>query len=191
MNLTFEVTEQSQAFLARGLLKTALYLSVGGVIGILIGGRAHSHVSLWSIIPYLLPLLLLLYSIDLVPSLVLHSQYLKINKDIKLTVDTTSKSILLTGPNHVHTLQLHDIVSVRLAMTFCRFHNDHCWGTWNTYQYAEVLMRTGERYFLTNLLIPDLRSFFRQLEIDFVRARSFFPLVKSEDIPPEYLRGRT
>lgn len=118
------------------------------------------------------------WSIDIIPSLYLHNQYLKVNKDKRYKV--FFDRIVGFSQEKQKDYLASDIeqITVYLYPNLYNGSNFHFFGI-ESYYYARVELTNGEHFFLTCLLNPKLDKILKQLKgVRIERKKSLFPSLK-------------
>ncbi len=120
------------------------------------------------------------YSIDALPTLYLHRQYLRANKHKSYEILYDRLLEFNQGKRTEYLVSDMKQITVYLCPNLYKGSNFHFFGI-ESYYYARVELRNGEHFFLTCLLHPKLDKKLKKLQgIIIERKKSFFPSLKSK-----------
>ena len=113
-----------------------------------------------------------------VPCLIIHTQYLKYNKDVKLMINKFNRVMTISYRDSTHSFSFEDIKRVEVSM-MANLYNGAKKGffVWEGYTYAVIGTEGGERFLITRLLINDPISFFKDLGLLVTKKKIYFPFI--------------
>ena len=115
---------------------------------------------------------------NLIPCLIIHTQYLKYNKDVKLIIDKSNRIMTISYRDATHSFSFDDIKYVQISM-MANLYRGAKKGlvVWEGYTYAAIVTEGGERFIITRLLINDLMTFFKDLGLIVIKKKIYFPFI--------------
>jgi hypothetical protein len=169
MEATYSITKHHYFMLRRLRFHASLYL--GGYI---------VFVTLYPDYPLLTAVVFLggFLVYDVVPTLLLHWHYFRINQHTRITVNRAAGAITIIENAKSCTLDLHRIPRVVVSLSWPLFHDEKIgMASWQSYHFALLETNEGDQFIITCLLISNLQFFFKDLGIHIVTERRMFPFV--------------
>lgn len=99
--------------------------------------------------------LLIVFLIDILPTLIIHIQYLTKNWKNTLTIDRRNRVISLERDAKINRQSLEDITAVNRYLSYVRSTGWHSFGP---YRYYKINFKDGTEYIITCLMIEDIES---------------------------------
>ncbi len=119
------------------------------------------------------------YSIvAILPNILVHIQYLRINKDVILSVSMAARSMEITRLKETRPFSFDEILSVRLALMPDIYNGaDRGLLPLAIYHYAYIELKDNEHFVITCLMVNNLGKFFEGLGIEVRKDCIHFPMV--------------
>lgn len=158
----------------RGQLSCLSPLFVGGILAVIISLFVLHEFGSSDVLVCTLAFLVLF---QVIPPLILHSQYYELNKDFELQVDNASR-IMAIRQNEINLhIPFDNIKTITIVLSWERD------ASWSGYQYTVLVTHTGQRFLISCLIVRNLREFFNDLGLTFAVERSLFPFVRRDHMP--------
>lgn len=171
MDVTYKVTWKTQMFIVKELWASAVVFVLGYFIMIqMYPGGANTFAKFF---------VGGFFIIQIIPSALIHFQYLKYNKDTILKVDIANRIVIIKERDATYSFPFDQISTIRLAL-MADLYNGGKRGLVASvlYHYAFVETLGGEKFIITCLLVNDLRKFFNGMGLEAKWERVFFPMVR-------------
>ncbi|MCL5020774.1 MAG: hypothetical protein M1339_03745 [Bacteroidetes bacterium] len=173
---SYEITGQRQTF----ILKQLAWSAAAGVVGY----YAYSTFFYPTIPKTYLTLVIVvgLFVLEVVPSAILHIQYKRYNRGMKVTLDQPSCTLTISQEGETHVVGLKDARRIELVMNgFLLNGQNGGMDAWDVYHHAIITTKDGKRFVITCLLFNDLRVFFHVLGIKVWKVKRIYPRIKTEN----------
>jgi hypothetical protein len=119
-------------------------------------------------------IVLILFTFDLLPAIVLHIQYLIKNRGSVLTINSIDKTILYQSGEIDLNKKFSEISSIE-------YHAGYGGGSWysfSAYRYFKIIFNDKSEIIITCLMIPNIKAEFNNLfQIEFINKISLLPLL--------------
>ncbi len=99
---------------------------------------------------------LVIVLISITPIFMLHVCYFIINKGLILKYYSKSKSIQLISKKETISFDLDQIKTIQIFKTYDLAENRTLWMLWSPYHYHIITLNSGQSFYLTSLLTPNL-----------------------------------
>lgn len=97
--------------------------------------------------------LLLLF---LIPPIIIHCNYFRINKNDLLIYDPSNQNITINHKGENHSFFLSDISFIERFMSHPLADNRTQWLPWDSYNHSIIHLESGQKFVVTSLLVPNL-----------------------------------
>jgi len=171
MNATYKITLKSQLFIIRELFVFAWPCRVGYYVLDYLYPGDDTFLLEWLAGGF--------FVIQILPSAIIHFQYLNYNKDTIVTVNSNERTITIEEKGVIHSFRFEKIKSLRLAL-MADLYNGHDGGfiACLKYHYAYIELQNGDEFIITCLVYNDLRKFFKDIGLEANKDLVFFPGVR-------------
>jgi hypothetical protein len=170
MDKTYKITLASQLFIIKELLTSMVLLTCCYFLL-----KWYYPGDDWEMAMYFMVGFLVF---NLIPSFMIHVQYYRYNKGVSLQIDTVSRTMNVIQSGSQHSFRFNQIIKVNVELMNSLYRGARRgFATWEQYHYAAIEMEGGEKFFITCLLINDLRKFFKEVGVEAQNQRIFFPLI--------------
>ena len=103
---------------------------------------------------------LLLFTIDTLPTIVIHTQYWKINHNAVLNIDTETKTITYQSPTRSVNYSFQDIDTLHYYYSYVK---NTGWHSFGSYRYYKIIFRDSVELIITCFMINDIENTLEQL----------------------------
>lgn len=127
-------------------------------------------------------LLLVLILLECIPSAILHLQYRKYNKGMRVALDQASSTLTIIDGPSTSVVRLGEAKKVEVIMNpfFLKGQNGGM-DAWNVHHHAVITSKERKRFVITCLLVNDLRVFFHVLGIKVWKVKRIYPRIRLEN----------
>lgn len=142
MGFTFKITMQRQ------LSQLTWMFVIYSVIAVLWFGVFHFG---WR--PPYLYILLVPLVFDILPAVLLHIQYLRVNKGATFTIDKEHRKVYYQSADEDLAYDFDDIVGLEHVASY----GGGAWYSFSEYRYYKITFRDGKVIFITSLMMKDIK----------------------------------
>ena len=123
---------------------------------------------------------------NILPSLILHIQYLRFSKGMELRTYSSREKIDISYQGKIHSIYLRDRPKIKIMLGSALFRGGRNGITvWESYHYATLDIGEPQPIVITCLLVNNLQRFFEQLGLSVQRERRIFPLIWEGKTTPQ------
>jgi hypothetical protein len=112
-------------------------------------------VLIFSYLDALFIVFIIMLVIDIIPTLIVHIQYLLKNKGRTLTIDINKRTISFNNPGNKNQQYFDDIISLERYASFVR---PTGWHSFGEYRYYKIIFNDKTEFIITCVLVPDIEN---------------------------------
>lgn len=90
---------------------------------------------------------------DILPTIIVHVQYLKANWEAVLIINREHQTLTYTGPQGSLSYHFSDIAGLERVVSY----GDGAWYSFSEYRYYRIIFLDGKQIVITSLMIPDIQ----------------------------------
>ena len=169
MKNKYYIKERQQFLVAcSGLIK---YIGLGVICCYFLNLKYH---------PIYIFIALFFFIFDILPALILHLQYLKVNWGADLIIDTINEDILYRKGGIAAEHKFHEITSFKIISSFGGGQYNAGWYAFGEYRYCEFVFKDDTQMIITCLMINDIQNTLENLlRIKPEKRRKVFAFISS------------
>ena len=99
--------------------------------------------------------LIIVLIIDILPTIIIHCQYLLKNKGDLITIDSERKFISLISNDVNREYPFYDILSIECFLSFLR---PTGWHSFGEYRYYKIIFKDNNQFIITCMLVPNIED---------------------------------
>ena len=115
---------------------------------------------------FFIPGFLILYIVQVIFLMLIHSSYYSVNKGDELICDYDSKLMIYHHKGKVSEIRPFEIASVKNYMSYPMKNKTIGSLAWDDYNYCEIELMNGQSIIITSLLVSDMNFFLENMNID-------------------------
>ena len=171
MDVKYKITFNSQSFIIKELAISAIVFLIGYLVLVKYYDPGEEIMS--AII-----CLTVYVVLQLIPSLILHLQYLKYNKTTSFSINESERIMSITDTNMTSSYGFDQIKYIWLITTYPLYRGARRGiGAWQLYHYSVIEMKDGKQFVVSCLLVNNQEKFYDALKLQTYKRTLFYPLI--------------